>query len=139
METTSADRPISSAAKPALGGMRGRQQSSLWLDAWRRLRRNRLAIAGIVLLTLLAFVAIFAPLLAPYHYAQQNLGEITQPPSRHHLMGTDGLGRDVFSRLIYGARVSLQVGLIVEAMILLIGVPIGLLAGYRGGWVDTGL
>jgi oligopeptide transport system permease protein len=62
---------------------------------------------------------------------------VTQSPSARHLLGTDGLGRDVFSRMIYGARVSLEVGLIVEVMILLIGVPIGLFAGYRGGWVDT--
>jgi len=139
MDTTTAEQLAPGAARTSLGGMRGRQQSSLWLDAWVRLRRNKLAVVGLVFLVLIALVALLAPVLAPEHYAQQNLAEVTQPPSRQHLLGTDGLGRDVLSRMIYGARVSIAVGLVVEAMILLIGVPIGLIAGYRGGWLDTAL
>ncbi|HET8631446.1 MAG TPA: ABC transporter permease [Thermomicrobiales bacterium] len=137
MDTTRADQLTPGLGSAALAGPRGKRQASLWVDAWRRLRRNRLAVIGIVFLVLLTFVALCAPLLAPEPFDQQNLTAITQPPGPGHLLGTDGLGRDVLSRLIYGARVSLAVGLVVEVMIVLIGVPVGLLAGYYGGWLDN--
>ena len=82
-------------------------------------------------------VAIFAPFVAPYDYTAQDYSALTQPPSRAHWLGTDDLGRDILSRLIFGARISLAVGLVVQAVILLIGVPAGLIAAHFGGKIDT--
>jgi oligopeptide transport system permease protein len=109
---------------------------SLWQKGWRRLARNKAAMASLIYIGLLFIVAIFAPLLAPYHYAEVDFAAITQPPSSQYLLGTDSLGRDVLSRLIYGARVSLSVALVAQAIILLIGVPVGLVSGYYGGRLD---
>jgi ABC-type dipeptide/oligopeptide/nickel transport system permease subunit len=108
----------------------------LWRDAFRRLRRSRLAFISGILILLLILAAIFAPLVAPYDYAAQDYNALTQPPSSAHLLGTDDLGRDILSRLIYGARISLAVGLVVQLVILLIGVPAGLIAANYGGKVD---
>ncbi len=110
--------------------------SSLWRDAWRRLVRNRLAIAGGVTILLLCLVATFADVIAPYSYAKANFGKIYEFPSREFPLGTDQLGRDVLSRMIYGARVSMLVGLGAQVIVVLIGVPIGAIAGYAGGRVD---
>src|SRR6266508_4334111 len=85
--------------------------SSLWRDAWRRLVRNRLAVAGGVTILLLCLVATFADVIAPYSYAKANFGKIYEFPSREFPLGTDQLGRDMLSRMIYGARVSMLVGL----------------------------
>ncbi|HWP29693.1 MAG TPA: ABC transporter permease [Chloroflexota bacterium] len=109
----------------------------LWRDAWRRLRRNRAAVAGLVFILVMACCAALADVLAPYPFWQQDLSAVRQPPSLQHPLGTDELGRDILSRLLYGARVSLAVGLVVQALILVVGVPIGALAGYFGGWLDT--
>lgn len=111
--------------------------SGLWRDAFRRLRRSKLALLSGILILLLAFAAIFAPFVAPYDYAAQDYTAFTQPPSAAHLLGTDDLGRDILSRLIYGARISLAVGLVVQLVILLIGVPAGLIAAHYGGKVDA--
>jgi oligopeptide transport system permease protein len=124
-------------ARPGAELLRAQRATGLWRDAFHRLRRQPVPFAAGVLLLLLALVAIFAPLVAPYHYATQNYDALTQPPSRAHWLGTDDLGRDILSRLIYGARISLTVGLVVESVILLIGVPAGLIAGFYGGKVDT--
>jgi oligopeptide transport system permease protein len=110
--------------------------SSLWRDAWRRLLRNRLAVAGGVAIIVLCLVAIFANVIAPYSYTKANFGEIYQFPSREHPLGTDQLGRDVLSRMIYGARVSMLVGLGAQVIVVLLGVPIGAVAGFSGGRVD---
>jgi oligopeptide transport system permease protein len=110
--------------------------SSLWRDAWRRLVRNRLAVAGGVTILLLCLVATFADVIAPYSYAKANFGKIYEFPSREFPLGTDQLGRDVLSRMIYGARVSMLVGLGAQVIVVLIGVPIGAIAGYAGGRVD---
>lgn len=100
--------------------------------AWRRLRRNRAALVGLAIIVLLVLVAVFAPLLAPYNpYAVTLTGRL-QPPSPEHMMGTDELGRDIFSRLVYGARVELWVGIVTVALSGLIGVSVGLVAGYLG-------
>ncbi|HEY7068408.1 MAG TPA: ABC transporter permease [Chloroflexota bacterium] len=109
----------------------------LWRDAWRRLRRNRAAVAGLAFIVLVAACALLADVLAPYPFWQQDLSVVRQPPSPQHLLGTDELGRDILSRLLYGARISLAVGLVVQTLILLVGVPVGALAGYFGGWLDT--
>jgi oligopeptide transport system permease protein len=108
----------------------------LWADAWRRLRRNTAAMTGLGLILGLTVVAVFAPVLAPYPPDAADFAAITQPPSRDHLLGTDSLGQDVLSRLIYGTRVSLTVGFVAQIVIILIGVPIGLVSAYYGGWVD---
>jgi len=112
------------------------KSSSLYRDAWRRLIKNRLAVAGGITVVLLCVVAIFADVIAPYPYAKANFGKIYEFPSREFPLGTDQLGRDVLSRMIYGARVSMLVGLGAQVIIVLIGVPLGTLAGYMGGRVD---
>jgi ABC-type dipeptide/oligopeptide/nickel transport system permease subunit len=117
----------------AAAGTRG---SSLWRDAWRRLIRNKLAVAGGLTVIFLCLVAIFADFLAPYPYTKANFGKIYEFPSREFPLGTDQLGRDVLSRMIYGARVSMLVGLGAQVIVVLIGVPIGLVSGYMGGRVD---
>lgn len=101
-----------------------------------RFLRHRLAMFGMVVLVIMALAAIFAPVIAPYDPAAQNLIDFRQPPSAKHLLGTDGFGRDVLSRLIYGARPSLSVGLIAVTIYELIAIVLGSLAGYYGGKVD---
>jgi oligopeptide transport system permease protein len=113
-----------------------RPARTLWGDAWKRLARNKAAMIGLAILTVLAIVAIFAPVIAPYPYDKNNIDIVREGPSAQHWFGTDALGRDLFSRVIYGARISLAVGIAAQLMILLIGVPIGLIAGYVGGKLD---
>ena len=113
------------------------QQSSLWSDAWRRLLANKAAVAGGTILILLIVLAIFAPWIAPHSYSYQNLDLGAQPPSSDFLLGTDTLGRDLFSRILYGARVSLLVGFVATGVALVIGVSWGIVAGYFGGRVDS--
>jgi ABC-type dipeptide/oligopeptide/nickel transport system permease subunit len=103
----------------------------------RAVARHRLAAVGLVIIAALIFIAIFAPLLAPYSPFQQDLYRVLAPPSPIHLLGTDNLGRDLLSRLIYGARVSLFVGIVSSLVSAVIGVIIGLIAGFRGGVVDA--
>lgn len=110
----------------------------LWSDAWRRLRKNRLALAGLIIIGLLTVIAILAPLLAPYGYRDVvHSGHTNAGPGAAGLLGADNLGRDVLSRLLYGARISLSVGLVVQLVVVFIGVPLGAIAGYFGGWIDT--
>jgi peptide/nickel transport system permease protein len=116
--------------------------SGLWSDAWFRLRRNPGAIAGFALVLLFVVCAVFAPFIAPHKPLDQDLSllganGIPPGPSWHHLFGIDTLGRDEFSRIIYGARLSLVVGVVSVAVGLSIGVLLGSLAGYLGGVVDT--
>jgi len=113
------------------------QDSSLWSDAWRRLLANKAAVAGGLVLLILIVLAIFAPWIAPHSYSYQNLDLGAQPPSAEFLLGTDTLGRDLFSRILYGARVSLLVGFVATAVALVIGVSWGIVAGYFGGRVDS--
>lgn len=115
---------------------RPRHQSSLWSDAAWRFSRNKLSMVAFVVVILLLCMAIFADFLAPTAYDYAILIEARQFPSAKHLLGTDEVGRDLLSRLIYGARISLLVGFSVQAIALIIGVPLGLLAGFFGGWVD---
>ncbi|PVV85200.1 ABC transporter permease [Dehalogenimonas alkenigignens] len=114
-----------------------RPHRSLWGDAWVRLRRNKLALAGGSFIILLALAAIFAPLITPFDFATQNYNEISQPPSWTHPMGTDELGRDVFARLLYGARTSLAVGIFVQLIVIFIGLPYGAFAASIGGRTDN--
>jgi len=105
--------------------------------AWRRLLKRKSAVLGLAVIALLVFVAIFAPLIAPYDPIQQNWTSIRQPPSLKHWFGTDESGRDLFSRVIFGAQASLLAGVVSISIALGLGVPFGLLAGYGGKWVDA--
>ena len=111
--------------------------SSLWQDAIRRLIQNRAAMIGGITILVLIILAIFAPWISPYSYSYQNLDIGASPPSAEHLLGTDVLGRDLLSRLLYGARISLLVGFVATGVALLIGVSWGIVAGYFGGRVDS--
>jgi oligopeptide transport system permease protein len=112
------------------------RSSSLWRDAVRRLLRNRLAMVGGVVIVLLVLIAIFADVLAPRPYTKTNFGRLNEAPTRDYPLGTDQLGRDMLSRMIYGARVSMLVGLGAQIIIVTIGVPIGAVSGYLGGRAD---
>jgi len=109
---------------------------SLLSDALRRFSRNKLAMFGLAIVTLLLFAAVFADIIAPFPYDEAKVTEALQFPSSDHWMGTDEVGRDVYSRIIYGARISLLVGLSSQLIALMIGVPLGLAAGLLGGKVD---
>ncbi|MPZ48618.1 MAG: ABC transporter permease subunit [Dehalococcoidia bacterium] len=109
----------------------------LWRLAWRRLLRNRLAVTGLGVIAVFGLVALLAPLIAPHDPSAQNLRETFEPLSLNHLAGTDNLGRDWFSRLLYGARLSIAVGLFAQLIVLGIGVPVGLAAGHFGKGIDT--
>jgi oligopeptide transport system permease protein len=124
---------------PAPPHARTDKARSLWSDAASALLRNRAATVSLVFIGVLLFVAAAAPWLAPYPYDAQHLDRTWQAPSAQHLLGTDAFGRDVLSRLIYGARVSLTVAIMAQVIILLIGVPLGLVAGYFGGWIDNAI
>ncbi|MGB1438705.1 MAG: ABC transporter permease [Luminiphilus sp.] len=113
------------------------QGSSLWQDAWRRLKKNRMAVGGGAVLLFFVVVALLTPWLAPYAYETQNLDLGASPPSADHWLGTDVFGRDVLTQIMYGGRVSLAVGFIATAVALLIGVTWGAVAGYVGGRVDA--
>jgi oligopeptide transport system permease protein len=145
---------LASEAPPAtLSGSLGttRAPRSLWSNAWRQFRRNLLAMAGLAFLIFLAAVAIFAPVIAPHNPVVSDLkvaGKYRQAAWIHtddpkttgswdYPLGTDGNGRDVFSRLVYGTRISLVVGFIPMLVIMLVGIPIGLTAGYVGGTIDN--
>ena len=114
-----------------------RPHHALWSDAWVRLRRNKLAVIGAVIIIIVALAAIFAPLITRFGYAKQDTAISLQPPNAVHWLGTDELGRDVFARLIYGARTSLAVGIFTQFIVLLVGLPIGAIAGSMGGRVDN--
>jgi len=117
---------------------RAQRRSGIWLDAYRRLRKNKLALAATGLTLGLMLLALLAPVLAPYPYDQPHFGSSWVFPFRdaRYILGTDSLGRDMLSRLIYGGRVSLLVGVGAELISLVVGVPLGALAGLRGGTTD---
>ena len=130
---------VSPTAASAIGVEAARPRTkgtSLTRDALRRLRKNKLAMAGLVVVIALALVAIFAEALAPYPYTKTNFGRITEGPTRDYPFGTDQIGRDLLSRMIYGARVSMLVGLGAQFIVVMLGVPIGALSGYLGGRTD---
>lgn len=121
---------------PVFVSVRRGVPSSLWRDAFRRLLRNRLAVAGGLVVIALCLLAIFASVLAPFPYTKTNFEHLNEGPSRAYPLGTDQLGRDLLSRMIYGARVSMLVGLGAQVIVVSIGVPLGALSGYLGGRVD---
>jgi peptide/nickel transport system permease protein len=113
-----------------------------WKVIWKRFRKHKLAVTGMVVITLISLACFLAPLYAPYHPVRDILrdenGQILRndPPSRAHLMGTDNVGRDVFTRLLYAGRISLAVAFVVTFFTTIIGVLIGATSGYYGGWID---
>ena len=113
------------------------KNNSLWSDALYRLSRNRAAMFGGLVLIMLIICAALAPWIAPYSYSFQDLNLGASPPSSEHLLGTDILGRDLLSRILYGARISLLVGFVATSVALVIGVSWGIVAGYIGGRVDS--
>lgn len=111
--------------------------TSLWADAWVRLRKNHLSVIGLSVLSFLCVVCLLTPWLAPYGYEEQNLMLGASTPSMQHWMGTDIFGRDLLTRVMYGGRMSLAVGFVATSVALLIGVLYGTVAGYAGGRVDA--
>jgi len=118
------------------------EQIGLWADAWVRFRRNKLAVGSLIFVLLLIVAAISAPLLQRVGLlqdpiAQDVVNNYLGPGAPHHILGTDDLGRDVLSKVIFGSQVSLTIGILVQAIVLVIGGSIGLVAGYFGGWIDN--
>ena len=113
--------------------------SSLWQDAWLRLKKNRAAVAGGIVLITMVLLALLTQLIAPYGYEAQNLDLGASPPSAAHWLGTDIFGRDLLTQILYGGRISLAVGFIATAVALVIGVTWGAVAGYIGGRIDAAM
>jgi oligopeptide transport system permease protein len=132
-----ATAPGLTSAPEFVGETIAREQTSLWGDAWRRLRRNRAALVSTIFLAILIVVAIVAQFWTPYSYFQEGIGPIYQGPTAQHLLGLDDAGRDILSRIMVGAGVSLRVGIGAALVILVFGVIIGLIAGFYRGVVDT--
>lgn len=112
-------------------------KKSPWLEVFKRLKRSKLAMAGLGVLILLTFMAIFADLIAPYDYYKQDLANAFIPPGKVHLFGTDEFGRDIFSRVVYGARISLQVGFLAVGISVIAGGILGAISGFYGGKIDN--
>jgi oligopeptide transport system permease protein len=117
-------------------------QIGLWTDAWMRFRRNRLAVGSLAVVLLMITLAVIAPILqhfgiVQYPTAQDVVHSYASPGSPGHLLGTDDLGRDILAKLMFGAQVSLSIGILVQVIVLAIGGSIGLIAGYYGGWIDN--
>lgn len=112
------------------------KSESLWTISFRRMRKSRTAIFGIIIIILFTLIALLAPVISPYDPMEQNFIKSFRPPSSEHYLGTDEFGRDVFSRIIYGSRISLQIGFVAVFISLIVGVTVGLIAGYYGGWID---
>lgn len=111
--------------------------SSPSAEIFKRFRRHRLAMVGVVILSLIVLASVFAPVLSPYDPNRVNLRERSQPPSLQHWLGTDRTGRDVLTRVLYAGRISLTVGVVAVSISLLVGTLLGAVAGHFGGWVDS--
>lgn len=116
-----------------------RPQTSYWKDAWRRLKQNKAAVASLITIILIVLAAIFGPFFSPYSYSDQSLIFQNLPPSAEHWLGTDALGRDVLVRCLYGARISLTVGIFATLISLTIGVLYGGISGFLGGRADNNM
>ena len=111
--------------------------TSLWKDAWYRLQKNKLAVTGAIVICSMIMIALITPLIAPYSYEEQDLELGASRPSAKHWFGTDRLGRDLFTRVLYGGRISLLVGFVATGVSLIVGVTYGATAGYAGGRIDS--
>lgn len=126
-----------SAVLPSLTARPMRPEAGPWQRAWRRLRRRRGALVGLAVVSMFVVLAVFAPWAAPQDPIATDWGAIRQAPSAAHWFGTDEIGRDGFARVVWGTRASLLAGVVSVSISLLLGVPIGLAAGFLGGWVDS--
>jgi len=113
------------------------KRQGLWLQAWHRLRKDRVAMIGLAGVVLLVLLSIFAPVLTPYSYNEMDLSNMRSGPSAAHWFGTDELGCDYLTRLLYGGRWSLSMGLLASLLSFAIGLTFGSISGYFGGWVDN--
>ena len=104
---------------------------------WRHFKKNRLGVGGLVIIVIVFLIAILVPFLSPYDPGKTDVSLKLKPPSFQHYLGTDQLGRDVFSRMLYGSQISLSVGFVAVGISILIGILVGAMAGYKGGWVDS--
>ena len=125
--------PQTLAAKPFVSMPR---EETYWQMSWYRFKKHKMAMAGLCFLLLIYLVAILAPYIATHDYMEIDPTATLQPPSREHLAGTDRVGRDIFSRLIYGSRISLSVGFVAAGVAITIGTVVGAVAGYFGGVLD---
>lgn len=114
-----------------------KKSKSLWSDAWKRLKKNRGATISLYLICAICLIAIFAPWIAPFSFATQNIDRALMGPNDINWLGTDSLGRDLFSRIIYGARMSMAVGIFTAIFSLIVGGIYGAISGWMGGWVDS--
>jgi oligopeptide transport system permease protein len=114
-----------------------RPSVTYWQDAWRRLKKNRMAMVGLWTIVAILVIAIFGPMISPYSYSDQNLEEQNQYCSSKHWLGTDDLGRDLLTRIMYGARISLTVGFLASLLNLTVGVIYGGISGFYGGKIDN--
>lgn len=113
--------------------------TSLWGDAWKQFKRNKLALVGLVIVVIILLVAILADFIAPFSITDRDSGRFREGPSGDHWFGTDIIGRDVFSRVVYGARVSMKIGIFATSISLFIGVIVGATAGFLGGFVESAI
>ena len=113
-----------------------RPSTTYWHDVWQRFKRDPLALMGLVVIAIMALLAIFMPMVSPYNYSGMDLANMNQGPSLAHICGTDQMGRDIFISILYGARISLTIGVVAAAINFAIGVIYGGLAGYIGGRLD---
>ncbi|MGV8145144.1 MAG: ABC transporter permease [Alkaliphilus sp.] len=118
-------------------GRKKGQKRGPWREVWRRLKKNKAAMVGLTIILILVFSAMFADIIAPYGYDDQDLKARLQSPSMQHLLGTDNFGRDILSRIIYGSRISLQVGFIAVGIAIVFGGALGAIAGYYGKRLDN--
>ncbi|RRJ61584.1 ABC transporter permease [Paenibacillus oralis] len=116
--------------------IQGEKVSGPWRDAWRTFRKNKIAMIGLIMIVLFVIIALLAPVIAPYDFKAQELGDRLKPPSSEHWFGTDDLGRDLFTRVLYGARISLWVGTFSVIGSIILGTILGILAGFYGKWID---
>lgn len=134
MTTTSVNNHTPSGANVArLDDMQPASNRSRF---WRAFRRNRIAVVGLIIVVIMILMAVFADVIAPYNPIEPHYTSRLQPPSAEFPLGTDELGRDIFSRLVYGARISLVIAFIAQAVAISIGITLGLMSGWFGGWVD---
>jgi len=129
--------PDAQAANPTVDQVPIEKGTSLWRDAARRLAKNRMAVFGLIVLSTVTILAIITPWTAPYSYETQDLRLSAAPPSAEHWLGTDYLGRDLLTRILYGGRMSLMVGFAATAVALLVGVLYGATSGFLGGRIDS--
>lgn len=127
LPATDEDKATTEVMRPSVG---------YWRDAWNRLKVNKVAMGSLVVITLIILAAVFGPMFSPYAYDQIIKGSESLSPSTQHIFGTDSLGRDLFTRTMIGARISLAVGVIAALMISVIGILYGAISGFLGGWVD---